>query len=67
MSNLKKVEEKNELHSLNGQLYNEFFIQELESRLETDPLMVGGFIDSMAPSAADCFNCNLCFNCGEFL
>jgi hypothetical protein len=34
-----------ELNSLNDKLYDEFFVQQLESRLETDPLMVGGLLD----------------------
>ncbi|MDR1181733.1 MAG: hypothetical protein LBL13_07125 [Bacteroidales bacterium] len=34
-----------ELKSLNENLYDEFFVQELESRLETDPLAVGGLMD----------------------
>jgi hypothetical protein len=34
-----------ELKSLNEKLYDDFFVQELDSRLETDPLMMGGLVD----------------------
>jgi hypothetical protein len=34
-----------ELKSLNEKLYDDFFVQELDSRLETDPLMIGGLVD----------------------
>jgi hypothetical protein len=64
MSKLKKEDAKKEMHSLNEQLYNEFFIQELEARLETDPMAVAGLMDSfMDASAMDCFTCNICFSC----
>jgi hypothetical protein len=33
------------LKSLNEKLYDDFFVQELDSRLETDPLMTGGLFD----------------------
>lgn len=36
---------KNEIVSLNENLYDDFFVQELEARLETDPLIVGGLVD----------------------
>ena len=49
MFNLKlmkmKNDEKDELVSLNDKLYDEFYVQELEERLETDPLIVGGLLD----------------------
>jgi hypothetical protein len=38
-------EVENEIISLNEPLYDEFYVQELESRLETDPLIGGGLID----------------------
>jgi hypothetical protein len=34
-----------EFKSLNENLYDEFFVKELESRLETDPLGMGGLVD----------------------
>jgi hypothetical protein len=42
---LKNIKKTGEIISLNTDLYDEFFVQELESRLETDPLMVGELID----------------------
>lgn len=40
--------EKPELKSMNDRIYDEFYIQQLESRLETDPLMAGGLFDFMS-------------------
>ncbi|MDR1898243.1 MAG: hypothetical protein LBR10_15810 [Prevotellaceae bacterium] len=37
--------ENDELMSLNENLYDEFYIQELEYRLETDPLAMGGILE----------------------
>jgi hypothetical protein len=34
-----------ELKSLNENLYDEFFVKELETRLETDPLGMSGLVD----------------------
>lgn len=54
MFNLKlmkmKNDEKDELVSLNDKLYDEFYVQELEERLETDPLIVGGLLDLFTDS-----------------
>jgi hypothetical protein len=50
MSNSKKVEKINEMIPLNEKLYDEFFMQELELRLETDPLLVGGLVDFLNPN-----------------
>jgi hypothetical protein len=60
----KKKNEK-EMISLNEGLYNDFFVLELEQRLETDPLMVGGILEWGQEAdllAADCFtfNCEFC-------
>lgn len=49
---MKKKEER-ELISLNEKLYDEFYVQELEARLETDPLLVGGLIDFFTASGED--------------
>ncbi len=38
---------------LNDELYTEFSVQELEERLETDPMMFAG----LAVQGADCFEC----------
>jgi hypothetical protein len=40
----RSTEKNEEIISLNTDLYDEFFVQELEYRLETDPLMLGGFL-----------------------
>lgn len=40
----KKKDERGELNSLNSEL-SEFDLEQLEERLETDPLGVGGLLD----------------------
>jgi hypothetical protein len=68
MKNLKKTTKENEMVSLNDNLYDSFFIQELESRLETDPLAVGGIVDffndasNYSPSECWC----ILGSCGEY-
>jgi len=42
--------QNDELVSLNENLYDEFYLEELESRLETDPFTVGGLIDFFSSS-----------------
>lgn len=42
-----------ELRSLNDTLYDEFYLQELESRLETDPLLIGNRLDIDNQTAGD--------------
>lgn len=59
--NLKKGE-LGELDSLNEKLYDDFYLEKLEKRLETDPLLHSGLFgmlsDDMAPvEPLDCF-CN---------
>jgi hypothetical protein len=39
------MKKNEEIISLNTELYDDFFVQELEVRLETDPLMLGGLMD----------------------
>ena len=41
---MNKSEKKEELSSLNKTLLDDFSIEELENRLETDPLAVGQFV-----------------------
>jgi hypothetical protein len=59
-----------EFKSLNENLYDEFFVKELEVRLETDPLGVGGlmeFFDSqlqLDPCGGQCHGQTSC-NLGE--
>ncbi len=71
--NLKCMETKNStkadlLVSLNKVLSEEFSMQELEPRLETNPLFLSGDLSfGMDPSVESCFTCDLCFTCNEFL
>jgi hypothetical protein len=62
-----------EIKSLNENLYDEFFVKELEIRLETDPLGVGGLVDLFDSQSelSGCFLVNICPNncevkCTEF-
>jgi hypothetical protein len=41
----KNAEKNEKIISLNTDLYDEFFVQELEYRLETDPLTLVGLMD----------------------
>lgn len=50
-----------ELVSLNDELYTEFGVQELEQRLETDPLMFANLL-SGAEAACD-FDCGSLHDC----
>jgi hypothetical protein len=72
-----EISKENELISLNDELYDGFFIQELEVRLETDPLLVGGLLDMfnnsqdgtmlLSDCGANCTEnsgCAFCFHCG---
>lgn len=63
------MEQENGMRSLNEDLVTEFVIKELEERLETDPMLFGTPLDaSMQVSTnAGCFDCTMCFSCGEFL
>lgn len=63
----KKDEKKvnQEFESLNS-VFDEFSLQELEERLETDPLAVGGLIDlnsTLSTEGTD--GCNFCFACNN--
>jgi hypothetical protein len=55
--NFKSTEKNEEIISLNTDLYDGFFIQELEYRLETDPLMLVGLMDLFS-SEGECMVCN---------
>ena len=44
------------LKPLNGNLYNEFSLDQLEERLETDPIMVANILDP----------CNVLVDCGSY-
>lgn len=64
---MKNVEKKkDELTPLNEKLYNEFSLEKLEERLETDPLMIGDLMgndDSSIEPACFIYACktNSCF------
>lgn len=59
--------EKDLIVFLNEKLTTEFSIQQLEERLETDPLLLGNPVEaSIQLNSADCFDCTMCFTCGEF-
>ena len=47
------------IESLNKEL-PQFFLEELEQRLETDPLSVGGLFDLQAADGDDCTNWSFC-------
>lgn len=60
-------EEMDEIFSLNSQL-PKFFVEELEERLETDPLMIGGLLNVSgmeAESQAPCIGvqCDSGYSC----
>lgn len=65
---MEKKNLKEELVSLNSEL-SEFDLQQLEERLETDPLAVGGLVDlastndlsQLASRMEDC-ECNICWD-----
>lgn len=65
----KKEDRRNskELKSLNENLYDEFYVQKLEKRLETDPLLLNGFFGSVNnhPISENGFCSPICgeFNC----
>ena len=43
----KKEKQSEDLVSLNDSLYNEFSLEELEKRLETDPPLFGNLVDPL--------------------
>lgn len=62
--------EKNEILSLNSQL-PKLFVEELEERLETDPLMIGAFMNTFGIVSEDqavprCWfiTCETAYSCG---
>ncbi len=63
----KKKDEKGELVSLNSEL-SEFDLEQLEERLETDPLGVGGLLDlastqDLSHSVGMLCECEYCDSC----
>lgn len=66
---MKKEKKNEEITSLNENLYDEFKILELEERLETDPLIIGGLLglmdnDATQQASEDCF-CLVKVECTE--
>jgi hypothetical protein len=64
------MKKNEEIISLNTDLYDDFFVQELEVRLETDPLMLGGlmelFSDNCPTQCISLRDCNVdCLGYGE--
>ena len=60
------MEKKNintELVSLNDELYDDFYVQELEERLETDPLIAGGLIEMTDDATTTCTLCVVDIDC----
>lgn len=58
------MKQNDDLISLNDELFNDFFVNELEKRLETDPLVGGGLAELFSPipdiQGGACFSCTLC-------
>ena len=55
------MKENNKIQPLNSTL-PEFFLDDVERRLETDPLTLGGLVDLIDPSEAEplCVNVSTC-------
>ena len=62
---MKTTESNIEMLSLNSE-FSEFSLQQLEERLETDPLAVGGLLDITSSSDGQTFNFTPCVedSCG---
>lgn len=63
----KETNKEQEMKSLNNETLTEFSVTELEERLETDPIALGTAADSAMQLSTDCFQCTICFVCGEFM
>lgn len=57
--------EKVEIVPMNDNLYDEFLVQELETRLETDPLLSGGIIGLPDGDIGDAAEDFCVIHCGE--
>lgn len=61
---MKKKDEKGELTPLNKTILDDFSMEELEKRLETDPLMIGQLLnlasstEEMTSAEGCCFMCH---------
>lgn len=63
MKQIKRIDEK--LVSLNTN-FSEFNLQELENRLETNPLSIGGLLNLSSSEYDLYYDCNI-YNCGEMI
>lgn len=57
------------VQSMNENINSEMYLEELEKRLETDPMLLGNPADASIQLASDfdCFSCTICFSCSEFM
>ena len=55
---MKILKKENRIISMNDDLYDSMFLEELEARLETDPIMSGGLINLMEGQDDVICNCN---------
>lgn len=51
--------------SFNETINQEFFVEQLEARLETDPLMVGGLFDLFTAEQVEAAGWCIGHSCGE--
>lgn len=63
----KTLDANTELLSLNEELHTEFTIQELEQRLETDPLMFVDFFQQSLQEGSPCTPDNALIVCNDVL
>ena len=57
---MEKNSKENRIVSMNDEIYDSMFLEELEERLETDPLVPGGLINLIGGDAVPMDDCN-CF------
>ncbi|MCX4332149.1 MAG: hypothetical protein OSJ25_01710 [Paramuribaculum sp.] len=60
---MEKPKKEERIISLNDDLYDSMFLEELEVRLETDPLLPGGLID-LIDDVMDSCECRGTYICG---
>lgn len=60
--------EKEEMKSLNDDLFDDLYLEKLEERLETDPFLVNGLWNDAPLQSTDCFCNPICegFECGIY-
>lgn len=53
------------IQSFNDILPSDLYLNELEQRLETDPMLLGNPADASVQLSTDldCFTCHMCFTC----